>query len=203
MPYDIRCDKIPFDVNSVDAIYSSHVIEHVEDKFIEIMFSECYRVLKEGSVLRVACPDAEFLYTMSKFKSDYWQWRANDWFKSDLYIESSPPRDVDFLVREIATSKLLGYKFSTNKNDYIQQFDSMPMNDFFEFLIAGLSFRREFPGDHINYWTFDKLSQFLLSSGFKNIIRSKYMGSCCCEMTIRCKFDLTYPRMSLYLEAIK
>jgi predicted SAM-dependent methyltransferase len=203
VPYDIRSDQIPFGDDSVDAIYCSHVIEHIEDEYVRIMFDECHRVLKEGSVLRIACPDAEFLYSMSKIDSDYWQWRGNDWFKSELYMAPGIPRMVDFLVREIATPKLLGYKYSINQNDYIKEFDDMMMNDFFNFLTYDLSFRREFPGDHINYWTFDKMSEILLKVGFKNVVKSKYIGSCCCEMTIRCKFDLTFPAMSLYVEAIK
>jgi SAM-dependent methyltransferase len=203
IPFDIRNDKIPFDDDSVDAIYCSHVIEHIEDKFIRYLFEECYRVLKQGSVLRVACPDAEFLYGLSKLQTDYWQWREYDWFKSELYIKTTPPRAVDFLVREIATPKLLGYKFATSQEEYERQFDSMGMNDFFEFLTSDLNFRGEFPGDHINYWTYRKIDNLLRDFGFKNVVRSKYMGSCCCEMTIRIKFDLTYPGMSLYVDAIK
>ena len=30
-PYDIRKDKLPFEDNSVDRIYCSHVIEHIEE----------------------------------------------------------------------------------------------------------------------------------------------------------------------------
>ena len=48
VPYDIRNDKIPFDDNSVDLVYSSHVIEHIETPFVQKMFDEVYRVLKYG-----------------------------------------------------------------------------------------------------------------------------------------------------------
>lgn len=49
--YDIRTDGIPFDDNSIDAIYTSHVIEHVEDCFVQKMFSEAFRVMKKGGCL--------------------------------------------------------------------------------------------------------------------------------------------------------
>jgi SAM-dependent methyltransferase len=201
--YDIRSDKIPFESNSVDAIYCSHVIEHIENEFVKNMFAECYRVLKKDSVFRIACPDAEFLYNISQFRSDYWEWRKYDWFKSDLFNKKLIPREVDFLVRDIATPKLLGYKFSISQEEYLEQFNSMPMNDFFDFLTSDLNFRQECPGDHINYWTYEKMRHFLQGAGFENVVKSKYMGSCCCEMTIRCKFDLTYPGMTLYVEALK
>lgn len=66
VPYDIRNDDIPLGNNSVNSIYCSHVIEHIEDKHINRMFKECYRVLESGGVLRITCPDAEFLYNVSK-----------------------------------------------------------------------------------------------------------------------------------------
>ena len=39
--------KLPFENNSVDNIYISHVIEHIENEHIQNLFIECFRVLKE------------------------------------------------------------------------------------------------------------------------------------------------------------
>ena len=58
--YDIRKDKIPFTNSSIDNIYISHVIEHLEDEFVCKFLRESYRVLKD-CVLRIACPDAKYL----------------------------------------------------------------------------------------------------------------------------------------------
>ena len=78
IPYDIRKDVLPYENDSVDAIYCSHVVEHIEDKYIQRFFNEAYRVLKKGGALRVCCPDAEFLYNVAKSgKEDYWNWRRN------------------------------------------------------------------------------------------------------------------------------
>lgn len=50
---------IPFNDNTYDLVYHSHVLEHFtkEDavKFIE----ECFRVLKPGGIIRIAIPDLE------------------------------------------------------------------------------------------------------------------------------------------------
>ena len=203
IPYDIRSNPIPFSDNEVDAIYCSHVIEHIEDQHIEHFFEECNRVLKQGGALRIACPDAEFLYQMSLFPSDYWLWRT-DWFTNEFfYAKEKSPRLVDYLVREIATPKLLNYKNAITQTDYFEAFETMQMEDFFEFMKEGLVFRNNFVGDHINYWTFAKIKSKLEQSGFKHIIRSKWNGSCKKEMLYKHKFDTTYPLMSLYVEAIK
>jgi predicted SAM-dependent methyltransferase len=203
IPYDIRNDNIPFDDNSVDVIYCSHVIEHIENIHIQRMFKECCRVLKPEGVLRLACPDAEFLYQVSKCNNDYWNWR-NEWFNSKrFYIRGKVLRNVDFLVREIATPKLLNYVYSMNNEDYEEAFNTMEMYDFLEYLTKDLSFRVETVGDHINYWTFDKAKEMLQKSGFSLVIRSKWSGSVSNEMKREDKFDITYPNMSLYVEAIK
>ena len=203
VPYDIRNDDLPFSDNSVDVIYCSHVIEHIENIHIQKMFEECYRVLKQGGIMRIACPDAEFLYQVSKFNNDYWNWR-NEWFNSEcFYTKKTPPRTVDFLVREIATPKLLNYVHSINKEDYNEAFETMDMYDFFELLTKDLVFRVDAVGDHINYWTFDKAKKMLQTAGFKSIIRSKWNGSASAEMKHKLKFDVFYPNMSLYVESIK
>jgi SAM-dependent methyltransferase len=201
---DIRKDNIPFANDSVDAIYCSHVIEHIENDHIFNMIKECLRILKKGKVFRIACPDAEFLYQISKKETDYWKWRWDLSFSNKEFYVGSTPRNVDYLVQEIATPKLLGYTHSLNNGiDYMDAFQSMEMNIFFEYLISDLKYREKHPGDHINWWTFDKLSEMLYDVGFDFVIRSKYAGSCCSKMTSMSKFDTTHPKMSLYVEAIK
>ena len=203
VPYDIRNDNIPFEDNYVDIIYSSHVIEHIENIHIQRMFDECYRVLKTGGGVRITCPDAEFLYQVSKYNNDYWSWR-NEWFNSErFYKKYFSPRNVDFLVREIATPKLLNYVHSMNSIDYEEAYKTMGMYDYFEYLTKDLVFRVETVGDHINYFTFDKVKQMLQRAGFNIIIHSKWNGSVFEEMKQKDKFDIVYPNMSLYVEAIK
>lgn len=195
--YDIRNDQLPFEKESVDVIYCSHVIEHIENEHIQNMFNNCYNVLKMGGVIRLACPDAEFLYQVSKTKTDYWKWR-DDWFR--MNGKNSEMTEINYLLREIATKRV---KDSVDLKEYEQAYNTMEMNEFLEFATSGLKFDVTRPGDHINYFTFDKLKMMLERAGFQFVIRSKYMGSCSSEMNNFLKFDLTYPQMSLYVEAIK
>ena len=201
IPYDIRSDDIPFSDNSVDRIYCCHVIEHIENTHILKMFSECFRILKKNGIMRITTPDAEFLYTVSKYNTGYWNWR-HDWVKRFCNNQHAI-RNVDYLVAEIATPKMLQYIHSSNKEDYISLFESMDMYDFLEHVTNNLEFRKEFPGDHINYWTFEKINTMLTSIGFSSIIRSKWSGSCCEYMADILKFDKTHPQMSLYVDVVK
>ncbi len=200
--YDIRNDTIPFDDNSVDAIFCSHVVEHLEDHYIIEMLKEAFRVLKKGCVMRITCPDAQFLYQVSKQATTYWKWR-DSWFNTLQFYKGEKPRMVDYLVREVATPKLKGYVNAIHHNDYLKEFESMEMYDFLDFLTKDLTYREEFPGDHINYWTFEKMEKMLKEVGFSFVVQSKWGACISDEMTSTISFDTTYPIMSLYVDAIK
>jgi len=52
---------IPHASGSVDAIYSSHMLEHLTRQQARFLVRECYRVLKAGGSLRLVVPDLEVL----------------------------------------------------------------------------------------------------------------------------------------------
>jgi len=69
---DIR-RGIPYSNNTVDLIYTSHFIEHLTIEECIKFLEECYRVMKNKSVIKIATPDLEILInnyinnTMNKF----------------------------------------------------------------------------------------------------------------------------------------
>jgi len=50
---------LPLEDESMDAVYHSHVLEHLSPNDAEVFLRECQRVLKPGGVLRVVVPDLE------------------------------------------------------------------------------------------------------------------------------------------------
>src|SRR5574344_1513960 len=50
--YDLT-KKLPFEDNSFEVIYHSHLLEHFEKSFAPIFLKECYRVLKKGGIIRI------------------------------------------------------------------------------------------------------------------------------------------------------
>ncbi len=55
--WDLR-RGIPFEDNSVDAIFHEHLLEHLPMNTGLTFTDECFRVLKPGGVLRIVVPDA-------------------------------------------------------------------------------------------------------------------------------------------------
>lgn len=54
--------KLPYESNSIDAIYAGELWEHFEYEAAENLTRECSRVLKPGGVLRVCVPDCEDIW---------------------------------------------------------------------------------------------------------------------------------------------
>jgi len=56
--YDLR-NGVPFADNSLDAIYISHFLEHLNEKDGLRLLSDSYRALKRGGILRILVPNLD------------------------------------------------------------------------------------------------------------------------------------------------
>ena len=57
--HDLNSSKpIPVKDNSVDSIFCSHTLEHIEPERITPLLRDFYRILKPGGVCRIVVPDA-------------------------------------------------------------------------------------------------------------------------------------------------
>jgi SAM-dependent methyltransferase len=59
MPYNLLGRALPFRSNVFDAIYHSHLLEHLPKRYAPIFLRECFRVTKPGGVIRIVVPDLE------------------------------------------------------------------------------------------------------------------------------------------------
>lgn len=81
--FTARCDiwadlrrQLPFRDNTVDVIYSHHLIEHLPDSCLGFHFAEMYRCLKPGGVFRVGGPNADI--AMRKYVAGEISWFTSD-----------------------------------------------------------------------------------------------------------------------------
>jgi len=88
---------IPFEASSFNAVYHSHVLEHLTPDEGKVLIQECYRVLSPGGVLRVVVPDLERIARLY-LENHQQAWEGDeaasvnyDWMKMEL---------LDQLVRE-------------------------------------------------------------------------------------------------------
>ncbi len=199
---------LPFDSGSLALVYTSHTIEHVSDDIVQNLFNEAYRVLEPGGGIRVTCPDAMLLLRSVKLgKLDYWRWRV-PWFEGPLSTAGSTS-DVmleDFLVREIATPRCRYYVNQSEPVEADEVRERIRRDDaagVLDWLTAGLQFRPDFPGDHINWWSEAKVVRALKDAGFSEVWTSRGGQSLFAPMTHPLLFDSTRPANSLYVEAVR
>jgi predicted SAM-dependent methyltransferase len=53
--------NFPWQDESVDVVYSSHMLEHFSREHGRLFLAECHRVLKIGGIIRIVVPDLEYI----------------------------------------------------------------------------------------------------------------------------------------------
>lgn len=198
VPFDLRRDSLPYADSTVENIYASHVLEHVELRHVKTFFFDSYRVLKKGGVLRIAVPDARFLFSVSSFVNDFWAWN------SPWSLKAPPPTEmtqIDFLVQEIATSR---FRFVESPVSPISP-ESMLGVSYTEFLTEVNSNdppSSANPSWHVTALDYQRLAEIAKAAGFSVCVESKPHGSVSKEMQ-GADFDLTHPQMTLYADFVK
>ena len=84
--------SIPLSSNSVEAIYTSHMLEHLSREGARSFLREAIRILKSDGVLRVSVPD------LKQQVQKYLKIEDADKFMSDIFVE--PPR-IDTLKQKV------------------------------------------------------------------------------------------------------
>ena len=87
--------RIPHASATVDVVYSSHMIEHLDRREAASFLAECMRVLKPGGVLRLVAPDVRWsvLEYMEKGRADE--------FIAQLQFDTDRPRGLVAGLRQL------------------------------------------------------------------------------------------------------
>lgn len=87
-------DGIPFDNQTFDVLYHSHVLEHFSKRDGETFLRECHRVLKVNGIMRIAVPDLEviaheYLENLNlALKGDQNAAHNYNWIKLEMYDQT-------------------------------------------------------------------------------------------------------------------
>jgi predicted SAM-dependent methyltransferase len=77
--------RFPFDNNSMDYIFSEHLIEHLDFRKAKYFIRESHRTLKPGGKIRIATPDLKFLIELYNPEKTPLQERYIRW-STDRYM---------------------------------------------------------------------------------------------------------------------
>jgi predicted SAM-dependent methyltransferase len=85
---------IPFNDETFDLVYHSNVIEHFSKEDAPKFLKECYRVLKQDGIIRIAFPDLEqivshYIRLLTELKRGNMQYESDyDWIMLELYDQT-------------------------------------------------------------------------------------------------------------------
>jgi len=103
--HDIR-KPLPFPDSSAEAVYASHVLEHLYREQGQQLIAECFRVLMKGGIIRVVVPDLRAIvneYVGEKWTGETTQAQNGsppaDVFNERLLMRSSSPPKGNVLAR--------------------------------------------------------------------------------------------------------
>jgi len=223
--YNIK-NKLPFDDNSIDVVYHSHVLEHLTKEDGEKLSKECFRVLKPGGILRVCIPDLEiicqeYLSNLNKAyeTDDPYHIKNYYWNKLELYdqvLRSKSGGDMKKAIEEKLINK--DYVVQRNGDEVRPLFENItPIKENILIKVIKYIYHKLFSfrnnpqiSGESHKWMYDKLDLKILFTniGFKNFQIVKFDISKIPNWNIY-KLDNSsnsqYPRKpdSIFIETIK
>jgi len=84
------CEGLPFAGQTFDAVYHSHLLEHLDVEQGQNLVAECFRVLRPEGILRIVVPDLEQIARLYlKLHEQSWQGNSEaqeqyEWIKLEL-----------------------------------------------------------------------------------------------------------------------
>ena len=205
--HDFRHGKLlPFDDRSIDLTYTSHMIEHLDERVCLNAFKEIYRLLKVGGTFRIEAPDLNKI--ISKYKN-------NDihFFNELLSKKEKEKYGKTLFQHDIFVGLISCYiendthiPVQISKEEVDKKIKAMTPEQFGNWCISFQSDEQKMTGGHIQTVTSEKIINMLKKAGFVKVreVREGMSSDSYMQKKLggieRSQHRATY---SLYLEAQK
>ena len=184
---------IPFNGESFEVVYHSHLLEHFPTSYAPVFLKECHRVLKPDGIIRIAVPDLEqiarsYVYFLEKsLQGDPEAQKRYEWIMIELcdqmvrnkpggemleFWKKKPMPAEDFVFKRVGPEikrSILEFRNNTSYNSNHENNNSKPGAFYQQPDIEKLSQYRV--SGEIHQWMYDRysLSKILAETGFYNI----------------------------------
>lgn len=120
----------PYENGKFDAVYSSHVLEHLPLHGARVCLAESYRCLQQGGILRILVPD------LDAHVHDYDSKRAMDWainfFEANERVEKNMHHfmynfeSMQTLMKSVGFSKVIRQDYQSGLCPDVKKLDQRP-----------------------------------------------------------------------------
>jgi SAM-dependent methyltransferase len=184
--------KFPIETNSINLVYSSHCLEHLEDKTVSRLLRETNRILKNNGVFLVKLPDFDWFLSEYRKKNPNFMddiirfWPSWSWKNFD--IEDTTLNRMSYMFCGY-WNHAYGDHFSNNinnsphsyngpakinKNELIKLFDKSNIREISKFLKNEILKEEDFKSfNHQNAWSKRDLFGLLESHNFSIVDSNK------------------------------
>lgn len=180
---------LPFDEGAFDAVYCSHVLEHLPKAEAPTLVAECLRVLRPGAVVRFVVPDLEaivrlYLKSLDRtLQGDVQAEAEYDWMMLELFDqtvrevsggqmrrhwEQVPLPAESFVVARVG-AELTGFLELLRRGEVPPQAPAPPGSARDEASLLSIGrFRRS---GEVHHWMYDRLSlgRLMGAAGFSGV----------------------------------
>jgi predicted SAM-dependent methyltransferase len=206
-------EPLPIKDKAAKIIYTSHTIEHIKEDAVQVLFDEAHRCLEEGGIFRITTgPDAETDFrAFQRGDEDWFYWdeaynqkgRYEHLFHAPATSVPLAERWLHHVASQLAPNDISPSKVKLSEPEILAAIEQHGFPAVLDHFASLCEFQPERPGNHVSWWTHDKIFDYLKRAGFKIMYRSGYNQSVSPLLRNSTLFDSTHPQMSIYVEAIK
>jgi len=205
---DLRTGSLPFEDNTIDAIHSSHLIEHLSLPQGQVLIQNCFRCMKSGGVIRFATPDLDLL--IEKFETNDWQWfLANGADPIFQRVQAGVLPEVSLLLHNLFVGWLASYSGRldvgggpiVDAQDVVEKLESLGRYGFRDWCVSQLDPDRVHA--HVHVYDFPELCDLFVAAGFSSARQGTFNDSQSVAMQSPGIDRTERAAYSLYIEAIK
>lgn len=200
IPHDLTSGvPLPIRDGSLEAAYTSHVVEHLKDEHVQGIFRDTWRVLKPGGVLRISCPNID-LYVRAFLERDleFFHYRHERFFV-DLNVHDS----LAGLFLAVFATQLCERANKPSYEEVRGKIETLGAEQALDYYAALAPYDYAKSHYHVNWFNPAKLTRMLRQAGFSDIYLSGLGQSYYHLLRDQSLFDSGDPKISLYLECRK
>ena len=112
-------------------------------------------------------------------------------------------RWLHHVATQLAPNGISPSNVKISEKEIFEAIDKYGFPEVLNYFCGLCEFQSNRPGNHISWWTHEKIFDFLKNVGFQNFYRSGFGQSSSPLMRNSPLFDSTHPQISIYIEAIK